>query len=158
MVTDLLTHNPGVLALKLKSFSQQGIERLVYSFIKTPKYCHEKRSNPSYSFVRIGKVGCLINDVFASTHFCNSLKNWYWLTKSNRNWNLPELISIDTSHYQLFHYLNVMLIIRLSSKRKLCSLLFSWPYFKSVPKFMYSSQWIHNSFRFPSRTFSLNDF
>lgn len=124
-MTYLLTHNPGVLTLKLESFSQQGIERFVYSFVETSKYCHEKRGNPSYSFVRIRKVGCLIYDVLASTHFCNSLKNGYWLTKRYRNWNLPELISIDTSHYQLLHYLNVMLIIRLSSKRKLCSLLFS---------------------------------
>lgn len=139
MMTNLFTNNPCILSLKFKCFSKQRIERLVYSFIKTSKHSHEKWSNPSYSFIRVCKVWSFIYNIFTSADLSYSLQNWNRLTKCTRNRYLPKLISINTSHYKLLHNLNVMLIIRLSSERKLCSLLSCCSNFECIPKLMNST-------------------
>lgn len=139
MMTNLFTNNPCILSLKFKSFSKKGIERLVYSFIKTSKYSHEKWSNPCYSFIRVCKVWSFIYNIFTSTYLCYSLQNWNRLTKCTRNWYLPKLISINTSHNKFLHNLNVMLIIRFSSEWKLSSLLSCCSYFECIPKLMNST-------------------
>jgi hypothetical protein len=155
MMTHLLGDYPCFLSLKLKCLSQERVEGLIDSLVEATEDCHEERCNPCNPLIGVWEKGSLMHNVLTSSYFSDSLKDRDRLAEGAGDGDLPEFISIYSSHNEFLYNLKVVLIIRLSSKREFGSLLVGRSNSKSVPEFMSPSNRIDHSFRLPTRRSSL---